>query len=203
VELTKVYYPCIDLSYKPNGTDTLYDMIKSNISDYSFIFNNNYLNEDEININDVRYTSIFSIGSKALLQFGLYEDENHIKTIHPLLVLVGAKSMSNSSENGAINEIEFMKTNTYIENEGEDNETTVRGGNPRLGIVQSHENGTYTIISSNPTPIDVAAAFVDGSEYTTVYPRIKFSSLNLRANSSDFFIYYNDTDIEIARDYII
>ena len=42
-------------------------MIKSNIFNYSFIFNNNYLNEAEIGENDVRYTSIFAINSKALL----------------------------------------------------------------------------------------------------------------------------------------
>ena len=186
VELTKIYYPCIDLSYKPNGTSTLYDMIKSNISNYSFIFNNNYLNEAEIGENDARYTAIFAVNSKALLQFG---KKNGV--VYPLLVLVSAKSMT-------ADEITFMKRNTATVNG-----TTTKGGNPRLGVVHWNENGVYNIVLNNPTPINVSAAFVDGSEYTTVYPRIKFSSLNLRANSTDFYIYYNNTDIEIARDYII
>lgn len=188
VNLNKVYYPCIDLS-------SIYDDIKDSIMSYSFIFNNNYIKtiEDEA---DTRYTQIFSIGSGALLEFGKNTEDHKI---HPLLVLVGAKSMSNTSEHGAFNEIAFMKSKTHVENEGTENEVTVQGGNPRLGIVGAHTDGTYELGDT----IDVSELFVNGQEYITVYPRIKFSSLNLRSDSSDMIIKYEDNLLEIAQDYTV
>lgn len=179
-----IHYPCIDL------TD-IYEELGSDILNYSFIFNNNYVNENDdsgntIVTNDVRYTEIFSIGSQALLQFGLKDG-----VIHPLLVLVGAKSMPDD-------EIQFMINDTVTRGEGAEARTTP-GGRPRLGIL-TYENGSYVI---GADPIFVSEDFVDGSEYETVYPRIKFSSLNLRANSSDFYIFYNGRELELAKDYII
>ena len=177
VNLNKIYYPCIDLS-------SIYNSIKNNIMSYSFIFNNNYTKTIGNTI-DTRYTQIFSIGSGALLEFGL---KNGV--VYPLLVLVGAKSMTND-------EITFMKSNTV---------GNTQGGNPRIAIVSTNSegmyqfsNGSYSVTSS----ISVAPYFVDGSEYTTVYPRAKFSSLNLRADSSDLTVYYNNQLLEIAQDYNI
>lgn len=180
VNLNKIYYPCIDLS-------SIYNSIKNNIMSYSFIFNNNYTQAISNTI-DTRYTQIFSIGSGALLEFGLKDG-----TVHPLLVLVGAKSMTND-------EITFMKSNTV---------GNTQGGNPRIARISTNEdgmyqfsNGSYTLVL-NTQPISVTPYFVDGSEYTTVYPRAKFSSLNLRAASSDLTVYYNNQLLEIAQDYNI
>ena len=183
VNLNPIYYPCIDLY-------TLYQnsTFRNNLMNYSFIFNNNY-NETIDNQADIRFTQVFSIGSGALLEFGKIT-VNGEEGIHPLLVLVGAKSMSNGS-NGSIDEISFMKRDT---------DGDIKGGNPRLAIITEHSNGTYAFSGD---PIPVSEYFVDGINYTTVYPRIKFSSLNLRADSSDLVIRYENDLLEVAKDYIV
>ena len=192
VNLNRIYYPCIDLS-------PVYNTIKNNITDYKFIFNNNYVSINDnsgnaIQQNDRRYTQVFSIGSGALLEFGLKDG-----VVHPLLVLVAAKSMSQA-------EIDFLTHDIITQDNVER-----AAGCPRLGLIVEQEDKTYNINANSCIPVKqdydsnhpTYPFFVDGSLYTTVQPRIKFSSLNLRANSTDFVIKYNNVLLEIAKDYII
>ena len=192
---TQVYYPCIKLS-------RVYNQISDSINDYTFIFNSNgYMTaidedgdgeEETIDINDIRYVTEFALGSKVLLRFLRYAGDN---SIIPVLMIVGAKTMTQD-------DINFMKRNTS---------GSTYGGNPRLAKIKTNEDGTVSVSDdgllefADDNIINFNANdFIgenDMPNYEIVYPRIKFSSLDLKTSSSDITIRYNDVLLEVAKDY--
>jgi len=80
-------------------------------------------------------------------------------------------------------------------------------GHPRLGVIDA----TATTMSiSNVISLDDASMYWRfGNMHSTidsctiVYPRIKISSLSLKADSANINITYNDTELEDYKDYYI
>ena len=194
VNETKVYYPCINLSSiiasNPNN-------IREHINEYSFIFNNNY-EDHTADLTNIRYIRSFSVGSEALLRFV----KNRAGVIFPVLVLVGAKNMSDGS-NGSFNEIAFMKRKTKTENG-----ITIYGGNPRLGIINSTIESTVVSTVIDPfIEVDDDSFWTFGSntinQCTQVYPRINFNNISVKADTSNLYISYNNVLLDPYIDYQI
>ena len=137
-------------------------------------------------MNEVRYTRSFSVGSEALV--GFIRDTTDDKII-PVLILVGAKNMPDD-------QIAFMCNSAE--------------GHPRLGkIITDTDNSTEfnkkLKIDTNSV-INITDQWIDTSvedQYETVFPRIKFSSLMLKTSSSDLYIRYNGTLLEEYENYYI
>lgn len=176
-----------------NGNKTYYPMVRldgalnidfSKIKDYSFIFNNNYyreLTQDEQN--RAAYTRVFSVGSEAIL--GFIEPGSN-QNIMPVLILVGAKNMTNDQISHMLN---------------------ASGGHPRLGIVTTNIENNSKVVNLNITntiTLDPNQYIITGnSNMSAVYPRIKFSSLMLKTNTSDLFIRYKGELLQEYQDYIV
>ena len=163
VEQTEIYYPCINLNTVINN-QSIYSKIHSNLFKYSFIFNNNYYQTWEENYN-LANISNFSInenrGGQAVFSF---VKQNN--TIIPVLVLTGAKSMTNE-------QIEHM--------------THSAQGKPRLGILNiDTTNGQIT--SNINSVIELPDECWMSGAMQMVYPRIKFSSLMLKTDPTNLFI---------------
>lgn len=183
VNSTKVAYPIIDLSTLSSANlSTFFANVNNN---YSFIYNNNYYDTtaDQSKIQNIRS---FSIGSQAILGF-IYKVADN--TIHPVLILVGAKNMTDE-------ELTFMQSYTSGGSVG---------GNPRLGkLTTTNDNGNITTTITDV--INLAAEnWYTIPPYAThlhlaVYPRIKFSSLMLKT-STNLYIRYNNHLLENYKDY--
>ena len=181
VEQTKYYYPCINLS-------SIYSQIADRIDEYSFIFNNNYYKTD-VNTDNIQYTQNFQIGSQAIVRF-VKQDINII----PVLILLGAKPMTEQ-------QINFMKRATT---------NNTPGGNPRIGIFTPTVNTTTGAITVNITnDINVSNPSFwqfNGADISTcqiVYPRIKFSSLDLKVGEGNIGISYNNNQLNEFDDYYV
>ena len=176
-----------------NGNKTYYPMVRldgalnidfSKIKDYSFIFNNNYYRElTPQEQNRAAYTRIFSVGSEAIL--GFIEPGSN-QDIMPVLILVGAKNMTND-------QISHM--------------LDASKGHPRLGIVTTNIENNSKVVNLNITntiTLDPSQYIITGnSNMSAVYPRIKFSSLMLKTNTSDLFIRYKGNLLQEYQDYIV
>lgn len=172
----KVYYPCINLT-------SIYEDIRSTINEYSFIFNNNYYNA-EANINDIKNIQVYKVGSQALLRF-VRQGNN----IYPALIIVGAKSLTDA-------ELDFMFDNSK--------------GHPRLAKISTTINeGTGTVSTSIQGAINVSDDRFwkfNGEAITTcnvVYPRIKFSSLALKTDTTNLVLRYANVLLKQFEDYRI
>ena len=107
---TQIAYPCINLA-------PYFSTIKSHLSELSFIYDSGYVANAQTSDPPEYQKKSFSVGSKALLRFAVNSSNpgnGTSYTVIPILVLVGAQTMSTA-------EINAMKQPTY--------------GNPRLGIV--------------------------------------------------------------------
>lgn len=173
---TKTYYPCVNLS-------SIWDKIKADLSDYSFIFNNNYI-EADANANDIKNMQVWHFNSQALVRFVRKEN-----TIYPALILVGAKTLS-----------EAQLAQMYSQR-----------GNPRIAKISTKLNeGTGVVSTSvtNATSVYPQEYWRFGgatiNECDVVYPRLKFSSLALKTNDSNkLVIRYSGALLEKYEDYSI
>ena len=148
---------------------------------YSFVFNNNYYRDLTVSEqNDVRFVRTFSIGSEAVLGFAKKANNNII----PVLILTGAKDMTDE-------QLEFM--------------CDANRGRPRLAKVERVNNNSNTSVSISQTGLITLSSsnWTPTEGYTAVYPRIKFSSLMLKTNTSDLFIRYNNALLKEYEDYYI
>lgn len=188
-------YPCINLS-KIDNSD-----FWTHPTDYSFIFNSHYYDEDAdtTNIKNIRS---FKIGSEALLGFITPSDINNINNtneIYPVLILVGAKTMSDTGTTERLigGTIGFMMD--------------PQRGNPRLGVitVNTNDNNVQVEIDDNTVVPIIEDYWTFGETHfgadvcKAVYPRIKFSSLMLKFQDDKFYIHQNDTLLTNYEDYYI
>lgn len=191
IDQSIVYYPCINLS-------SIYATIQPRLFEYSFIFNNNYYN-DQADLNKISNIRNFSInanrGGEAVFSFIRINNN-----IVPALVLIGAKNMTTE-------QINFMLTS----------------GNPRLGIINTTVNNgnVTTTIEANPNPISLSNItywtfypvnsstlsndFIQStmSQCSMVYPRIKFSSLMLKTDPTNLFIRFANQPLEQFENYYV
>jgi len=83
VNQTTEFYPCIDLiRVFPNG-------IPSDLSEYSLVWKATNLPEYEYDWYSIKDLKVFAVGSQALIRF-----IKNNGTIKPVLVIIGAKTMS-------------------------------------------------------------------------------------------------------------
>ena len=163
-------YPCINLS-------EIWDQIHTKLDDYSFIYTSNYL-EEEFNENDIKNLTIYKFGSKAIIRF----IRNGSK-IYPALVLIGAKTLS-GDKNDPTTPLGFF----YSEK-----------ANPRLAIVKTTVNsdtGVATTSITGAISVSDEAYWKFNNKAATqcnvVYPRIKCSSLDLKTDTDNLVIHYNN-----------
>ena len=182
---TKIYYPCINLSsiFSSNPNN-----IREHINEYSFIFNTNYY-DSSADLTNARYIKAFAVGSEALLRYVKDQANN----VYPILVLVGAKNMSDGS-NGSTNELAFMKAQN--------------NGHPRIGIIKTTINGTSISTSiTNVTAVHADSYWTFGSnliqDCKQVVPRIKFNNTSVKADTTNLQIAYNGKLLEPYVNYSI
>ena len=189
IDQSIVYYPCINLS-------SIYATIQPRLFEYSFIFNNNYYN-DQADLNKISNIRNFSInanrGGEAVFSFIRINNN-----IVPALVLIGAKNMTTE-------QINFMLTS----------------GNPRLGIINTTVNNGNVTTTSEANPIllsnitywtfysvnssTLSNDFIQStmSQCSIVYPRIKFSSLMLKTDPTNLFIRFANQPLEQFENYYV
>ena len=178
---TPTYYPMINLSSENVRTHLDF----SKLNEYSFIFNNNYYDANA-DLTSVKNMRTFSVGSEAIL--GFVEPSNGGNII-PVLILVGAKNMTNE-------QLLHMLNTTK--------------GHPKLGCIvpltsqeDLEKNKRIQVQQSSIITLSEGDFITGNANTLAVYPRIKFSSLMLKTNTSDLFIRYKDTLLENYEDYII
>ena len=169
------YYPCIDLNAVfPNG-------IPTNLNEYSVVWRATSYTED-YDWSSIKDLSIFHVGSQALIKF-----IKHNNVVKPVLMLIGAKTMSED-------ELTRMKSSN---------------GQPRLEIYSTTIGNNGTISTSHTNIASIGANWIQvaaGTETTTtpiMYPRIKFSSLLLKTDTNNLYIKYNNQLLELGEDYYI
>ena len=192
---TEQTYPCINLSSIPSNHH-----FWSHLNDYSFIFNIHYYNENA-DLSNIKNIRSFKIGSEAILGFVTYKN-NDSATVFPVLILIGAKTMSTSGEGRLTGgTVGFML------------DPDPNRGHPRLGIietsvvnknVQTNISNTGLIEITNENKNDFY--LINGSQismFQSVYPRIKFSSMMLKTKDENFFIHYNGRLLTNYEEYYI
>ena len=174
INQTKEYYPCINLSIVfPNG-------IPSDLNDYSVVWKANA--NGTYNFNSIKDIQQFAVGSQALIKFIKYN--NHLT---PVLMLVGAKTFSAAQLARLTGTAGAARIEKYT---------------------LSVSNGQASVTHSNNTNISANAwilieADTDPSTTPILYPRIKFSSLALKTDTSNLTIKYDNHPLELGYDYYI
>ena len=174
INQTKEYYPCIDLSIVfPNG-------IPSELSDYSVVWKANA--NSTYDFNSIKDIQQFAVGSQALIKFIKYN--NHLT---PILMLVGAKTFSAAQLARLTGAAGAARIEKYT---------------------LSVSNGQASVTHSNNTNISANAwilieADTDPSITPILYPRIKFSSLALKTDTSNLTIKYDGNPLKSGYDYYI
>ena len=179
----KIYYPCINLTNFLSNSDFI-----NNLKESSFVFNNHYYNPSA-DLSDFTNIRSFSIGSEAILGFV----KNSKNNIYPALILVGAKNMT-TAHNPWKNGDEYPKvdggTIGFMKNPNR--------GHPRISKLTSTISGSnVTVSETNILPDSnglTASYFTFGGDEiedcTVIFPRIRFTSLMLKTDSSNLFIRY-------------
>lgn len=169
------YYPCIDLNAVfPSG-------IPTNLNEYSVVWRATSYTED-YDWSSIKDLTIFHVGSQALIRF-----IKHNNVVKPVLMLIGAKTMSED-------ELTRMKSSN---------------GQARLEIYSITIGNNGTISTSHTNIASIGANWIQvaaGTETTVtpiMYPRIKFSSLLLKTDTNDLYIKYNNQLLELGEDYYI
>lgn len=163
-------YPCVNLQ-------SVWNQINTHLDDFSFIYNCNYL-EDEFDENNIKNLTIYKFGSKALIRF-----IRQGSIIYPALVLVGTKTLPGTPDDPTT-PLGFF----YSEK-----------ANPRIAIINTTVNkdtgvATTTITNSISVKAEEFWSFNGEKEdkCEVVYPRIKCSSLNLKTDTTNLIIHYNN-----------
>ena len=205
------YYPCIKLN------DAFPQGIPTDLEEYSLVWWANSSVEfpgDSTAWDSVKDLTVLAVGSQAIVRYIKFTNG----TVEPVLVVVGAKSFTGDMLQ------RMIMGDTMVDNH-------CIGGHARLekynaevapdgkSIIISH--GTNNEIkpiheswwlcyrdTNNSVPVEWPSALK--SRYSTrnsktqvrlVYPRIKFSSLALKTDSTNLKITYNNTQLEVGQDY--
>lgn len=187
INQNKKAYPCVNLNKIPNEKKAYF---WENLSKYSFIFNNHYY-EADADTSKIKNIRSFSIGSEAILAF-ITRRSGSNKTVYPILILVGAKTMTDSATG-------FENTNHRLDGGTIGFMMNPSLGHPRLGILNTEvEDKNVNVEIDQDSLIELDSGyftFESGTtmiDYQTVYPRIKFSSLMLKTQDDKFFIHQNN-----------
>ena len=177
--LDKKYYPCIILT--SSNLSQIATWLTNN-KHITFYFNNNYYktyaNSQEANL--LQNLTRFQLGGDMRLGFVIDKNLNNT-TIKPVLVLTGAKDMSDD-------QIAFMSNRNQ--------------GNPRLGIFDIETVGGKATANIEGSPIEVTVTSpATMANYMEIKPRIKISSNELHTSSLN--IKYNGQLLENYKDYFL
>lgn len=196
------YYPCIDLS-----TVDFDDGIPNDLSDYSVVWKaTNIQGYDEYDFDSIKDLGVMAVDSQALVRFIKYNN-----TIKPVLVLVGAKTYSPEqllrmmSQEGAARLEKYtvsVDANGVVTVDHDDDEIT--GTDVDL---KAADWLCFTSYTSKPEnwPADLWSLYTqvsDKEDVPLVYPRVKFSSLLLKTDSTNFSLKYNGNKLEVGDYYI-
>ena len=187
------YYPCIDL----NAVFT--SGIPNDLSDYSIVWKATNLQDYSYDFDSIKDLGVMAVDSQALVRFIKYNN-----TIKPVLVLVGAKTYSPEQLLRMMSQDGAARLEKYIVSVDQNGAITV-----------SHTNDTsiganwlcFTSYTSKPEnwPADLWSLYTqvtDKEDVPLVYPRVKFSSLLLKTDSTNFSLKYNGTKLEVGDYYI-
>lgn len=171
VNQTAHYYPCINLNTLFNGN------IPTDLDKYSVVWKAN----NNANWNSPKDLQIYSVGSKALIQFIRYGGN-----IVPVLVLTGAQTLPDEQLARLTSDAGQARLEKY--------EATVANG----VVVLSHSN--VKTIGNSWILVNTGA---DKATTPIILPRIKFSSQSLKTDTSNLIIKYHDTLLNPYNDYYV
>ena len=202
---TKAYYPCINLEHVSFSTEER-EHFWQNIDKYSVVFNTNYYNDTDAGDNSIRYSKIYAIGSEAILRF-----MTQGQGVVPVLILIGAKNLSNYVESNGDSTTEIPEIN-FMKNPAQ--------GKPRLAIVDTtnllneEDDSRFNLGPEGGILSHITNIYNGGSNgndwlpdnpsgYEMIYPRIKFNTTNVKADATSLTITYKGIKLEPYTDYQI
>ena len=202
----KEYYPCIDLESVFGGISN----IPTDLDEYSIVWkatNNAVFSDDPTTIKDLK---VLAINSSALIRFININSDYLNYMYKPVLVITAAKSLSNDQISRMLKTARLEKYSAEIVTSVDQNETVTTS----VTITHGNANEIHTLSASNwlcykqagktkPADLDSTAwdMFVNVGNRELIYPRIKFSSLSLKTDSTNLKIKYNDHELMDAADY--
>ena len=175
---TVTYYPMINLNTVFNSN------IPTNLKDYSVVWKATTTNSN-YGWDSIKDLTILAVGSQALFRFIKRNNE-----IIPVLVLIGAKTFSNTQLTRMMSAEGEARLEIYSTSISQDGTVTISHGETQPSISQS---AWITVNVQNPSPDLIPI----------VQPRIKFSSLQLKTDSSNITIKYNNLPLEFAEHYYL
>ena len=180
------YYPCLDLTmiFTANNITN----IPTDLDEYSILWKATYYSDDTTyDFDDLKDIQIMAVGSKALIRY--MKDGN---TIKPILVLIGAKTFTPSQLERLIltGDARIEKYSTEVVNsELQIHHDNIKNIPPEAWLCYRRRGNTT--LANEGWSNDLLNKYELLSNNTTkqnVLPRIKFSSLSLKTNSSNLVI---------------
>ena len=173
---TQKYYPCIDLLSVFNYN------IPADLKEYSVVWNANP--NSATGLTAIKDLQVFGIGSTALVQIIEYNG-----TYIPVLMLVGAKTLSDDQITRLMNS------------------STGAAHLEKYAIVDTNNDGVPEVTHNKDgvtTPIAIGnSAWIYNSPITTAYPRIRIANTNLKTDTSNLTLHYNNHLLTYMDDYYI
>lgn len=202
----KEYYPCIDLESVFGGISN----IPTDLDEYSIVWkatNNAVFKDDPTTIKDLK---VLAINSSALIRF-ININSSYLNYMYkPVLVITAAKTLSNDQISRMLKTARLEKYSAEIVTSVDQDETVTTS----VTITHGNTNEIHTLNANNwlcykqagktkPADLDQTAwdMFVNIGDRKLIYPRIKFSSLSLKTDSTNLKIKYNDHELMDAADY--
>ena len=205
------FYPCIDL-YSLYG-----DNIPTDLESYSLVWKSTqYSTDTDYDFDNIKDLTIFSVGSKAIIKMLKFKEPNsNSYNYRPVLVITGAKNFTGQQlyrmVNFDIGEARLEKYSTTIANGIiTPNHTDTQDipnicwicykspGTPKPSDWSSDLNSFWDSLTSAGSITNEHFANIDN-----IYPRIKFSSLLLKTDSTNLAIKYDNVLLKYAEDYYI
>ena len=164
INKVKTYYPCIDL------LAVFSNSIPTDLEKYSVVWKATNITGYTYDWTSAKDIKVLSVNSKALIRF-----VNISGIVKPVLVMIGAKSFTDDelTRLTSTGEARLEKYSTTVDSSG--------------NVTITHSN----IVSIGNNWILTADGTDENSAPQLVFPRIKFSSLALKADSSNLKIHYN------------
>ena len=202
----KEYYPCIDLESVFGGISN----IPTDLDEYSIVWkatNNAVFKDDPTTIKDLK---VLAINSSALIRF-ININSSYLNYMYkPVLVITAAKTLSNDQISRMLKTARLEKYSAKIVTSVDQDEIVTTS----VTVTHGNKNEIHTLNANNwlcykqagktkPADLDQTAwdMFVNVGDRKLIYPRIKFSSLSLKTDSTNLKIKYNDHELMDAADY--
>ena len=192
------FYPCINLH------KIFLHGIPTDLDSYSLVWKSSVIGgSDSWEVN--KNLTVFGVGSKALIKFIKVYD-----TYTPVLMLEGAKTFTIEQLEKLMvsGQARLEKYSTYVDGAGEVHVS--HGTASTRYTIPANAWICYTRYSEKPENWSSDLWNRYTHEYSSenghsklVYPRIKFSSLMLKTDTSNFSIKYGDQLLELGADYYI